>query len=469
MRPGGAPWRRTLEARLEEARTVSGRLGRPVAATFTVEDPEPPDRLRLHAAAAGGPRFLWESGEEWRLGVGAAWTAEASGRDRLRSVERSIAGVAADLPGDASGSSPLWARPAWLGGFAFAPTPPDAPWEGFPAARFVLPVLQWSGRGGSARLTVAQRVTARDEPAALSTALERRLHALLGAEPRALDETEECARYRACSDRPHAAYRTAVERAVDAIRSGRFGKVVLARACALERAEGFSPTRVLRAFRAAHASCMRFAVGTGGADFLGATPERLLRLAGRRVTTAALAGSAPRGRSPEADGALARALRESKKEQEEHAFVVRALREGLAPFCDVVSGPEAPGILALDGIQHLHTPLEAELSPGRAASLLALAEALHPSPAVAGTPRAAALDWLARHEKLERGWYAGAVGFVTPEGEGELAVALRTALLRGREAWLHAGAGIVAGSEPAAELEETRLKLRAGLAALLEI
>ena len=134
-----------------------------------------------------------------------------------------------------------------------------------------------------------------------------------------------------------------------------------------------------------------------------------------------------------------------------------------------ISAPEAPGLLRLDAVQHLCTPLEGVLPAASSVSLLDLAADLHPSPAIAGAPRAPALAWLRAHEDLDRGWYAGAVGWMTPHGRGDLAVALRTALLRGDSAILHAGAGIVAGSTPEDELAETRLKLRGGLAALLEI
>nr|MDJ0869801.1 chorismate-binding protein [Myxococcota bacterium] len=147
--------------------------------------------------------------------------------------------------------------------------------------------------------------------------------------------------------------------------------------------------------------------------------------------------------------------------------VVRALRAALAPHCRSLAVPEAPRLRRLDGIQHLETPIEGRLAGRR--GLLALAGDLHPTPAVGGAPRDAALGWIARAEDLDRGWYAGPVGFLDAEGGGELAVALRAALLRGETARLFAGAGIVEGSQPEAELRETRLKLGALLAPLLEL
>ena len=208
-------------------------------------------------------------------------------------------------------------------------------------------------------------------------------------------------------------------------------------------------------------------MGRGDADFLGASPEQLIRLSKGRLQTAALAGSAPRGHSPEEDARLGRKLLESKKDQAEHAVVVRALRERLASCCEKLEIPEAPRLRGLAGIQHLETPIRGRLREDL--HVLELAGRLHPSPAVAGFPRSGALAWLREHEGLERGWYAGAVGVVDAQGDGEFCTALRSALLRGGEARLFAGAGIVEGSKPRAELRETRLKLRALLDPLLEL
>ncbi len=145
----------------------------------------------------------------------------------------------------------------------------------------------------------------------------------------------------------------------------------------------------------------------------------------------------------------------------------RAVEEALAPLCARLAAPESPELLRLDGIQHLYTPFEGEPRNPRDAHLLRVAARLHPTPATCGAPRDAARAFLAEHEGLERGWYAGGVGWLAPAGEGELAVPLRCALLRGRRATLHAGAGIVEGSDPRAELAETRLKLQAALGALV--
>ncbi len=192
-----------------------------------------------------------------------------------------------------------------------------------------------------------------------------------------------------------------------------------------------------------------------------------MRLEGRVAYLAAIAGSIARGTTPGADGALARALLASAKDRHEHELVVRAIRDSIAPLCDRLDVPEAPQVLALANVQHLLTPITAHLAAR--CRLLDLVDRLHPTPAVAGHPRAAALHELRERERIERGWYAGPVGWMNLDGDGELAVAIRSALLSGNQATLYAGAGIVAGSDPEAELAETRLKLQPLLSALMEI
>jgi isochorismate synthase len=218
--------------------------------------------------------------------------------------------------------------------------------------------------------------------------------------------------------------------------------------------------------RGAYPGCTLFAVGRGAATFVGATPERLARVQGDRLDAAAVAGTAPRGATTRADRDVARALLESPKERAEHAHVVDDLHARLQPLCASVTLPPGPRVLVTETLQHLHTPVRARLRAGY--GLLDAVAALHPTAAVCGVPRAAALAALRSHEHLDRGWYAGGVGWLDSTG-GEVAVALRCALLRGPDALLYAGAGIVAGSTWHAELDETRLKLRPLLGALLEL
>ncbi len=178
----------------------------------------------------------------------------------------------------------------------------------------------------------------------------------------------------------------------------------------------------------------------------------------------ALAGSIRRGVTDQEDHALGQQLLASAKDSGEHAVVVRVLAEGLRAVCADVQTPPAPQLLRLHNVQHLHTPITARVRTGR--SVLDLVERLHPTPAVGGYPREAALRLIRDREGLDRGWYAGPLGWVDARGEGEFAVALRSALLRGSEATLFAGCGIVADSQPESEYAESALKMRPLLAAL---
>lgn len=178
----------------------------------------------------------------------------------------------------------------------------------------------------------------------------------------------------------------------------------------------------------------------------------------------ALAGSAPRGSTPEEDRRLGEGLQVSAKERIEHAIVVDALRAALADIAPRVVVSSVPELLKLQNVQHLRTRLAVELTHPR--TVLELVERLHPTPAVGGLPRDAALGWIAEREGLDRGWYGGPVGWVNRRGEGEFAVAIRSALLRGEEALLFAGCGIVADSDPDQEYAESWLKLQPMLSAL---
>ncbi len=418
--------------------------------------------------------------------------------------------------------APATAGPFLVGGFAFSNlASTERHWLDFPTGRLVLPEVAISVSGGRGWCTVVRPVqpaeaaqsseAVQSSEAAQSTGAAQSSEAVESVEPAenvqagqdarcgtrvrticdemraGLDEVGcslanrslfEASRapiaevsapldYHACADRTHADYRAQVEAALREIANGGFEKVVLARSISVREKGDYDPCALLNTLRQAHPTCAIFAVARPGVVFLGATPECLVRLIDNRVETASVAGSAPRGRSPEEDLELGRQLRESKKEQTEHAFVVRALCDALAPHCDGLEVRESPRLMRLQDIQHLETPITGHLRAHR--SILELLGSVHPTPAIAGAPREAALEWLNRNENLDRGWYSGPIGYADSEGGGEFYAALRSAVLRGSEARLFAGAGVVAGSDPEAELRETRLKLRAMLAPLMEI
>jgi isochorismate synthase len=206
-----------------------------------------------------------------------------------------------------------------------------------------------------------------------------------------------------------------------------------------------------------------------GGVFLGASPERLVRLHGGLLATSCLAGSIGRGADADADQALGARLLSSAKDLTEHAVVSEMLAESLAPICESLEVAPQPGLLRLSNVQHLYTPIHGTLAlrpDGTRPCILDLVARLHPTPAVGGYPRSEALALIRRLEQLDRGWYAGPVGWLDHYGEGEFAVAIRSALLRAGEANLFAGCGIVGNSDPESEYRESCLKLKAMLGAL---
>jgi isochorismate synthase len=264
---------------------------------------------------------------------------------------------------------------------------------------------------------------------------------------------------------PGSDYEDAVRVAVARIRGGEMRKVVLARTIEVTAGRRLDPRLLAGRLRAVDPDAYTFAVPTDEGVLVGASPELLVSRRGREVRSNPLAGSAPRSGNPEEDRANADALVGSSKEREEHAIVVDAVVDTLRPFCVELTWDPEPVLRETPNVWHLSTRFRGVLreSPPTALELLA---ALHPTPAVAGAPREAALDTIAELEPFDRDRYAGPVGWVDAEGDGVWAIALRCAELRGDRAILYAGAGIVADSEPARELDETERKFRAFLDAL---
>lgn len=264
------------------------------------------------------------------------------------------------------------------------------------------------------------------------------------------------------SARPHAEFLALIENAVDAIEAGVFDKVVLAREVTVEANRAIVIDDVLERLRSLYPSCMVFSIE----GFVGASPELLVERRGDRVESHPLAGTFPRSGDPEADAHLAETLLASDKDRREHRFVVDAVARALEPRCDELSVPETPAIIQLRNVVHLGTHIAGRLADP-APSALELVAAIAPTPAVGGTPRVAAVEYLARCEGFSRGRYGGPVGWVDAEGDGQFAIGIRSADIDGARARLVAGVGIVKGSDPQAELAETQLKLQALLSAVV--
>jgi len=400
------------------------------------------------------------------VGIGRAWAVGPAGPTRF-----AVAGgswrelLARSVPGGAAEPSrlPRGAGPILLGGLGFTGRVPadDDPWAPFGPASLVLPELAFARTAGGAFVTAATTGGDRTAPRRLARrweALAARARELAPAAG-ALVARPAGSPLAMTGEQPdRATWDRLVGLIAGAVGRGRIDKVVLARRVALRSSLELDPVNALRRLAAAGRESTTFAFVRDGVTFLGATPERLARTEGRAFRTGAIAGSAPRGTDATDDARLAAGLLASDKDREEHAVVVAMLRDALGPIVERLDVTPAPGILALRHVQHLNTPMEGVLRDET--GILALAELLHPTPAVGGEPRDAALALIAEHEGFDRGWYAGPVGWLGADSDGELMVALRCGLVDGQRATLFAGCGIVADSDPAREWEESRIKLR---------
>ena len=359
----------------------------------------------------GGDRVYWRApGDEAMAGLGAARAVEVDGPWRFEAA----AAAAADLLDEGEIA---------FAGFGFADQPGSGAWEGYPSGRLVVPerVVRGSGLG-----------------------------VVNSAEGRALR----------VEDGTRASYRDAVKQAADAIDAGELAKVVVARE--VEAVGSIGPAVVLARLATRFESCAVFGFGRGPSCFVGASPEVLVELDGDLVTTYAVAGTASRGATPAEDAANVEQLASDPKEQAEHRYVVDYLRTRLALAGVELDPTGETEVRTLPGIHHLSTTVTGRIAP-QPGMALRLVGALHPTPAVGGTPSTFAQRWIAEHEGLDRGWYAGPVGWIDHRGCGSFYVALRSALVGPDGLRLFAGAGIVAGSDPEQELVETDIKLAAVL------
>jgi isochorismate synthase len=261
------------------------------------------------------------------------------------------------------------------------------------------------------------------------------------------------------------AYAASVAEAVERILAGELRKVVLARTIEVDAGRRLDPRRLAHRLRAVNPDAFTFAAPTAAGILVGASPELLVSRFGREVRSNPLAGSAARSGDPAEDRENGARLLASAKDHEEHTIVVDAIARTLGPLCRELSWDPEPVLLETANVWHLSTRFHGllrEPTPGA----LELVEALHPTPAIAGEPRDDALRAIDELEPFDRGAYAGPVGWVDANGDGEWAIALRCAELREDHATLYAGAGIVAASQPDAEVDETDRKFRAFLDAL---
>ncbi len=410
--------------------------------------------------------FCWEEPErEFALAaLGVAHEATSRGPRRFRDVAAEC--LSGETIADEPHGLPAGAGGVWAGGFAFDPEGgASSAWSSLPPASLVLPELSLCRSGGETFLTVNAILHPGEDPDRKSAALAARLSGLR-TEPLPLLDPHPTSRIEISSARPPGDFERMIASATERIGAGEMSKIVLAREVLVSAGAAHDPAAIFGAMREQFPSCFCFCCGTPEAAFIGASPELLLRRSGASVSTVALAGSTRRSSDPAVDDHLGEQLLRSDKDRREHAIVSERIARALRQHAVWVETEPEPGLVKVANIQHLATPIVAQLAEPRSA--VELAGMLHPTPAVGGEPWPGTEAAIGELEQMDRGWYAGPVGWMDVTEDGEFCVALRSALLRDREARLYAGVGVVAGSDPAAELAETEIKLGALLPLLAE-
>lgn len=349
-----------------------------------------------------------------RIGQGARWFADLLANAE---VEDEVG-----LPGTGA---------VTFGTFTFAPTSPGS--------ALVVPRVLVGRRGDHSWLT-----TVTDEPGERPAPPSRSV-----TEPRPVGPL----RWRPGSLTPEQ-WMDVIAATIARIRAGELDKAVLARDAHAEADAPLDVRMLLKRLHARFPGCFTFSVD----GMVGATPELLLRMEGSEFDSLVLAGTRPRGEDEESDRRLGREMMASAKDVEEHGLAVDSLRAAMEPLTEELTVPDRPHLLKLANVQHLATSAHARLAPG--VSALDAVAALHPTAAVGGTPTEAAMRLIAATEGMDRGGYAGPVGWLDGAGNAEWGIALRSAHVDGARARLYAGGGIVAGSDPEAELAETEAKFR---------
>ncbi len=463
---------RTLRESAERAATQH----RTVLASFTqpIQWFDPIQAYSGARQAGLGDCFFWDQPAEQNtlVGIGQAASIETDGMNCFtesaiawRALMSDVVVTYEPTTAPTPGSGPIL-----FGGFAFDPLSLRTQlWSEFPGGLLILPRFLLSYSANQVTLTLNKLIQATDDIEQSALEIEASLKQLQVAIEHAsmLPRDEMPSQFSIHEIKPASEWMEMVANSVDMIQQGAFEKVVLARSIQVlldDQAEAFDISTTLQRLRESYPTAYVFAVQRGERYFVGATPERLVQAQDGQIYTMALAGSARRGETEEEDEQLGLELLQSEKNNSEHTIVVAMVREALRNHCTNVNVTALPELLKLKNLQHLKTAIAGELIPGRC--ILDVMADLHPTPAVGGFPRHAALEAIRNTEELDRGWYAGPLGWIGAGGHGEFAVALRSGLIDGSKATLFAGCGIVANSDPQAEYAECGLKFQVMLRGL---
>lgn len=415
-------------------------------------------------------KFYWDHPEN-DIAISAAGKVrelKATGIDRFESIARQTVQLKDQIEAYTAIVHSM-AGPLFLGGYSFDNHNIGTIWKKFGAARFVLPHWMVVRNGNLHLLTLTidkQGLKPHDIYLEIISRITEFLN-LSGKLQDYVSPADESSVVLCTLQSPEdrGQWIEKVKKARDMILDNRFEKIVLARSMTVEAKTKPVFTQLTHRLRQKYPECFNFLVQKDSdTAFIGATPERLASFRNNTFKTEGLAGSISRGKSALEDAALAQNLMKSRKDRNEHEFVIRAINDNLEKFSYRIEHPKQPEIKKLSNVQHLFTPISASIKKG--VQIHELISEMHPTPAVGGFPRDEAVSYIHEIEQFDRGWYAAPIGWFNLTGWGEFAVAIRSALLHGKQATLYAGCGIVADSDPEKEWDETLLKFKPMLESL---
>ncbi|MFC5602349.1 isochorismate synthase [Sporosarcina koreensis] len=407
-------------------------------------------------------RFYWQNADKTLtlVGIGHAYTlATAKAGSRFKDISEQWKQLCSILIKEEKDIDPVL-----FGGFSFdEKNRKESEWEGFPSGYFVVPSFQLKIEEGKTMVSINMITDCKEAAEDFERLREERDKLIHIAQVEEFDFANDN-KVVATTERGKKQYLDAVENVTASIRKGKADKVVIARALELQFERDFNNVKALHAITNEQQESYHFGLQRGGSLFFGATPERLIEIKDGKAYSACVAGSIRRGKSAQEDRELGEELLGDRKNREEHQHVVSMISNVFNKYCSEVLIPKTPKLMKIRDIQHLYTPVQGTL--GQENDIFSFVEALHPTPALGGVPTNVALEIIRHEEGMDRGYYAAPIGWIDASGNGEFAVAIRSALLDGDRAYLYAGGGIVADSVPELEYDETWVKFRPVLRAL---
>lgn len=406
-------------------------------------------------------RTFWTStsDEFYLVGAGNAWQISAN-EDRFQKTEEKWEQLMQEAvihnPYKFPGTGLLA-----MGGMSFDPSIRKSDlWKNFDHSSFTIPQFILTVNGEGYFLTTNVQVKQDDQPFQIADEIiefEKMLLSDAGNLPKG---TRIHSRQEIAPEQ----WKKTVERATNQIKQNEADKIVLAREIRLKFTDDVPISAVLSKLISTQSDSFVFAFEKGVDCFVGATPERLVKLENKQLLSTCLAGTAPRGVSKDEDKQIAETLLYDEKNRSEHEFVVKMIKNAMEHYCKDIEIPSEPVIYPLKNLQHLYTPVTATLKPNY--SIFDIIEQLHPTPALGGVPREKSLAFIREHERLDRGWYGAPIGWLDSNQNGEFAVGIRSGLIQGDEASLFAGCGVVKDSDPKDEYDETNIKFSPMLSVL---